>query len=113
MDGRGRHDFANALVAERDDGLDELAVFLFENALFGTGSDEGFDILGRIDRRIVTPSAVVEIEERTEDPHQFGERTASIANDLDQRHQPGQPVPAASPIEEQRQQVDEDEHGQK
>ena len=40
------HDFADHFVAEFDDGLDELAVVLFDEAFFGAGGDEGFDVFG-------------------------------------------------------------------
>ena len=44
--GPRRHHFAHHLVAELDHGLDQLAVFLFDQALFGAGGDQGFDVLG-------------------------------------------------------------------
>ncbi len=40
-----RHHFADGLVAERDDGVDELAVVFLDQALIGAGLDQGVEIL--------------------------------------------------------------------
>ena len=43
-----RHHFAHGLIAERDHGLDQLAVAFFDDAFFFAGGDQGLDVfLGR------------------------------------------------------------------
>ena len=44
--GPRRHHFAHHLVAELDHGLDQLAILFFDEAFFGAGGDQGFDIFG-------------------------------------------------------------------
>ena len=44
--GPRRHHFAHHLVAELDHGLDQLAVLFFDEAFFGAGGDQRFDVLG-------------------------------------------------------------------
>ena len=61
--GPGRHDFADALIAECHHRLNELAVFLGEDAFFFTGCDECVDVLGRVRDVGFAVGTVIEFEQ--------------------------------------------------
>ena len=72
--GPRRHHFAHHFVAELHHRLDQLAVFLLDQPLFGAGGDQRFDVLGGRGLFFLLAGVVGQVDQRLEELEQRHER---------------------------------------
>ena len=106
--GARRHDLADDLVAELDDGADEFAVGLFEDAFFFAGFEEGVHGFGGV----VFFGRVFGLGERGDGEQQLqqhGDGKDEIEERLKDRQDAGDPEAAGAGEEDLREEAVEDE----
>src|ERR1035437_7354438 len=110
--GAGRHDLAHHLIAELDHRLNELAILFFDEAFFGAGGDQRFDVFGLRGRLLGAVGVVGDLDERLEEGEHRHERFGEQAHGADEAREGGQPLRIGAAVEQLRQHVGHHNHGE-
>jgi hypothetical protein len=108
--GARRHHFAHHFVAEFHHRLDKLAVLLVNKALFGSGLDQGFDVLRRRGRFFSSIAFVRDFHQRIEKKKHGGCGLHRQRQRTQQRNHRSQPPAARAPVENLRNAITRHQH---
>ena len=101
--GPRRHYLPHYFVAELHHRLDQLAVVLLDQAFFGAGGNQRFDVLGGRGRGFLGRVVVRQLDQRLEEVQGRHERPGHPGQPAQRRNQRNQPLPARAPVEQLRQ----------